>query len=273
MHTGAEHLVHGDLPAFAAANGWRYDTQGLPPALGESLWEQATSGVVRDRVTGEGWEAGRMTGGERRAASVEQRGGWTVTKTVSVSTPQRSLELGYLAVTLPRRMPHMILDARGNDRGLRSSLQHQPRASQRLSLEGDFDEHFRLFVPEGYEPDALYVFTPDLMALLIDETGDLDVEIRDDRLIVYRPGGFDLLDERTWQRFTAILATLGAKSWDRTVRYIDDRSAAPALVFDAGQRLNRRVPGVVWLAVGIPVGVLLILGSVAAIVLPQVLGR
>lgn len=273
MQSGADHLVRRDLPGFAAANGWGYAPQGVPPALGSSLWEQATSGVARDQVFGPDWEAGSITGGDRRATSVEQRGGWTVTKTVSVSTPRRSLQLGYLAIRLPRRMPHMILDALRNDRGPFSSLQHRPQDSQRMSLEGDFDSHFRLYVPEGYGPDALYVFTPDLMALLIDETGDLDVEIRDDRLIVYRPGGFDLLDERTWLRFAAIRAALGGKSWDRTVRYLDDRSPAPALVFESGRRLKRRVPWFVWLAVGIPVGVLLIVGTTLAIVFSQVFGR
>lgn len=272
MHPGAEHLVRRDLPGFAAANGWSYSPEGVPPALGASLWEQATSGVARDQVFGADWETGRITGGDRRASSVEQRGGWTVTTTVSVSTPRRSVDLGYLAIRLPRRMPHMILDARRNDRGPLSSLQHRPRDSQRMSLEGDFDTHFRLYVPEGYGPDALYVFTPDLMALLVDETGDLDVEIRDDRLIVYRPGGFDLYDERTWLRFSAIRAALGAKTWDRTVRYLDDRSAAPALVFESGRRLKRRAPWFVWLAVGIPLGILLVVGTTLAMVFGQVFG-
>lgn len=39
-----------------------------------------------------------------------------------------------------------------------------------LSLEGDFDRYFTLYCPGDYERDALYVFTPDLLALLIDES-------------------------------------------------------------------------------------------------------
>ena len=38
--------------------------------------------------------------------------------------------------------------------------------TQVLSLEGDFDRYFTLYCPKEYERDALYVFTPDLMALL-----------------------------------------------------------------------------------------------------------
>jgi hypothetical protein len=270
-----------DLRAFAAANGWRYDETAPPPAS-VGLWEQVATGVVRDRVTGEGWEAGHITGGDRSASKVEQHGGWTVTTTVSVSTPVRSLELGYLAIALPRRVPNMVLDARSNDRGGFSSLVRRPAASQHLSLEGDFDTRFRLYVPAGYERDALYVFTPDLMALLIDETGDLDVELRDDRLIVYKPGGFDLADPAVWQRFDRIRATVGAKTWDRTDLYADER-AAPELQYDAagtvasgGARLRSRMPRLGWVLIAAGVGFVAMFAGIAVAVLASVgtaLGR
>lgn len=269
----------GGLPAFAHANGLTYEATARPPALGPSLWEQASSGIVRHKITGQGWEAGHLTGGDNTASSTEQVGRWQVTKTVTVTTPARSLNLGYFAITLPRRLPHMLLDARGNNRGIFSSLQNKPRDTQRLSLEGDFDRHFRLYVPAGYERDALYVFTPDFMALLIDETGDLDVEIRDDRLIVYKPGGFALTDPATWQRFARIRDTIGAKAWDRTDMYFDERVDAPTPtligvsareVGASGRRLRRGMPRGAWLGIGIAVGVLAILGAVTAIVLTSV---
>ncbi|UOQ61588.1 hypothetical protein MUN76_06420 [Leucobacter rhizosphaerae] len=280
---GVEYLAAPDgLPAFAQANGLVYTPTAAPPALGAGLWEQASNGTVRDRVSGPGWEAGRITGGNRSASRTEQRGGWTVTTSVSVSTPERSIELGYLAITLPRRLPQMILDARSNDRGPFSSLLHRPRGDQVLSLEGDFDRHFRLYVPTGYERDALYVFTPDLMALCIDETGDLDIEIRDDQLIVTKPGGFDLHALATWQRFAHIRETVGRLAWNQTDRYVDDRAQPPRLGFDAagpgevaagGQRLRKRVPRIVWVVVGTFATVLLVIGGVAAVILSQIFLR
>ena len=280
---GAEYLAAADgLPAFARANGFEYTPTAAPPALGTGLWEQVSSGTVRDRVSGSGWEAGRITGGSRSASRSEQRGGWTVTTSVSVSTPERSIELGYLAITLPRRLPQMILDARSNDRGPFSSLLHRPQGDQMLSLEGDFDRYFRLYVPNGYERDALYVFTPDLMALCIDETGDLDIEIRDDQLIVTKPGGFDLHLIDTWQRFSRIRNTVGALTWDQTDQYVDDRAQSPTLVFAApsenevgpgGRRLRKRVPRVILLVTGIFAAVILAGGGIAVFVLSQVLTR
>jgi len=239
---GTDLLAQTDgLAAFAAANGWQYDAIADPPALGASLWEWASNGTVHDRVSGPGWEAGRITGGTREATSVTQKGAWTVTRSVTVSRPEKSLNLGYLAITLPRRLPQMVLDATSNDRHGSSSLLHVPRADQALSLEGDFDSHFRLYVPTGYERDALYVFTPDLMALLIDETGDLDVEIRDDKLMVYRPGGFDLHDPATWERLAHIRRTIGAKAWDQTDMYQDERVGVPTLAL-AGPVANAVAP-------------------------------
>lgn len=249
MLNGIQHLTEPNgLPAFARANGWAYAPTAEVPALGASLWEQVSNGSVRDRVSGSGWEAGRIVGGDRTASRVEQRGRWTVTTRVSVSAPERSIDLGYFAITLPRKLPNFVLDADRNDRGPFSSLLNRPRSSQRLPLEGDFDSHFRLYAPKGYERDALYVFTPDLMALLIDETGDLDVEVRDDRFIVTKPGGFDFRSPATWERLGHILDTVGAKTRTRTDMYADERvvggalqSAGPssAEVAPAGQRLKR----------------------------------
>ncbi|WEG08892.1 hypothetical protein PU630_16875 [Microbacterium horticulturae] len=126
---GTELLAQSDgIARFAAANGWRYDATADPPALGASLWEWASDGTVHDRVSGPGWEAGRITGGTREASSVSRSGAWTVTRSVTVSTPEKAIDLGYLAITLPRRLPQMVLDATSNDRHGSSSLLHVPRA-------------------------------------------------------------------------------------------------------------------------------------------------
>ena len=161
---------------------------------------------------------------------------------------------------------------------VRGGKLRRPAAHQHLSLEGDFDTRFRLFVPTGYERDALYVFTPDLMALMIDETGDLDVELRDDRLIVYKPGGFDLTDPAVWRRFERIRATVGAKTWDRTDLYRDER-AAPELQFDAagtvasgGARLRGRMPRALWAVAAAAAVFVLVFVGVAVTVLVTVAG-
>ncbi|GAA3026805.1 hypothetical protein [Microbacterium dextranolyticum] len=273
--------MNEQIAALAAASGWRYEAEGDPLALGEGLWEQASSGVVRDKVSGDGWEAGNITGGDRSASRTEQRGRLTITRTVSVATPERSMRIEYLAMTPPRRLPHLLIDATGNGRERRQ----RPTRDRRLSLEGDFDRHFHLYAPRGYERDALSVFMTDLMALLIDETGDLDVEVRDDQLIVLRPGGVDLADPATWQRFARIRATVGQKAWSQTDLYADERAAPPSLTLEGSsaandeaatdatntvaredRRLRRKIPTMVWIGVGIAAAALAFAGTVLTIV-------
>ena len=104
---------------------------------------------------------------------------------------------GYLALRLDRTLPHMVLDATGNNSifGL-SNLPASFDRKQVLSLEGDFDRYFTLYCPSQYERDALYVFTPDLMALLIDETQHFDVEIIDDWLFAYSASALQFRSRR-----------------------------------------------------------------------------
>ena len=54
------------------------------------------------------------------------------------------------------------------------------------------------------------------MGLLIDETGDFDVEIVDDKLFVYARGGFDLSSPALWQRLDRIRTVVGAKTLRQT---------------------------------------------------------
>lgn len=151
---------------------------------------------------------------------------------------------GYLALHLDRALPHMLLDSRANN-GLfgASNLPAAFDRTQVLSLEGDFDRYFTLYCPIQYERDALYVFTPDLMALAIDEAAPFDIEIVDRWLFVYSSTPFPLADARTYGRLLRIVDTVGAKALSQTDRYRDERIGDPAvnLVAPAGARLR---PGV-----------------------------
>lgn len=149
---------------------------------------------------------------------------------------------GYLALRLERRLPHMVLDARGNN-GLfgGSTLPTSFRRNQVLSLEGDFDKHFTLYCPREYERDALYVFTPDLMALLIDESAAFDVEIVDDWMFVYSVEPLALDEAKTVHRMFRIIETVGAKTLRQTERYADERigDGRIDLVAPRGRRLRK----------------------------------
>lgn len=152
---------------------------------------------------------------------------------------------GFLAIELDRRLPHMVLDSKANN-GLfgATNLPATFVKDQILSLEGDFDRYFTLYCPKQYERDALYVFTPDLMALLIDNVAPFDVEIVDSWMFVYSARAFPPAQPAVYQRLLRIVETVGAKTLTQTDRYHDDRAAVPFasnIVAPQGARLKRGV--------------------------------
>ena len=163
---------------------------------------------------------------------------------------------GFLALHLDRKLPNMVLDSKENNTLLGSDLPVAFKRDQVLSLEGDFDKHFTLYCPQEYQTDALYVFTPDLMALLVDDAGSYDVEIVDDWMFVYSPHQFPPVNPATYQRLFTIITTVGAKTVGQTENYHDDRtpSSAADIVAPSGQRLRH----------GTSVGALVIAGAFAA---------
>jgi hypothetical protein len=165
---------------------------------------------------------------------------------------------GFLALELDRKLPNMVLDAKANN-GLfgGTNLPATFSKDQILSLEGNFNEYFTLYCPKEYERDALYVFTPDLMALLIDEAAPFDVEIVDDWMFVYSNAAFPSAQPAVYQRLFRIVETVGTKTLTQTDRYQDDRAAAPFaanIVAPQGARLKRNVSvGAILLIVGMAI--------------------
>ncbi|BAJ74517.1 hypothetical protein MTES_1553 [Microbacterium testaceum StLB037] len=160
--------------------------------------------------------------------------------TVSNGKNQTTVRWGYIAIKLNVPLPHIVLDASGNNISLGTFDR-----DQHLSLEGDFDRYFRLYCPQGYERDALYLFTPDVMARFIDNAAVFDVEIIDDWLFLYSSGDMSTLDPGRWAWTFSLLSALLDKlaQWER---WRDDRLLPAA---DPGVPWG---PGVAGAAAGAP---------------------
>ena len=225
------------LDAFARANGLTFSPRDAGPAYPGMIFALGTNRVAQERLT-------RHTDPFLDVANYRYTTG---------SGKNRSThDWGYLALKLERRLPHMVLDSRSNNSLFGSNLPATFDRDQVLKLEGDFNEHFTLYCPTAYERDALYVFTPDLMALLIDEAAPFDVELVDDWMLVYSAQRFELTDAATIQRLFRIVDTVGAKTLSQTDRYADERigDRSVNLVAPAGTRLKRGIP-VVAIVIGV----------------------
>jgi hypothetical protein len=134
---------------------------------------------------------------------------------------------GFIALQMDQQLPNILLISKRRVGG-QTVLPIQPDPSQILSLEGNFDQYFTLYCPKEFEQDALYVFTPDLMALLIDEAAPFDVEIVDRWMFFYVPRPFNSMDPQVYQRLFRILQTVGTKIVGQTSNYSNPELAPMA---------------------------------------------
>lgn len=266
------------LDRFAQANGMSWHPVSPAPPLPGMIFTQGSARRATDVVRG------------TRPRFVEFGNHQYTTGSGKNQTTHR---WGYVAVKLTTPLPHIVLDATSNNALFGSTLPASFDRSQRLSLEGDFDRHFALYCPEGYAPDALYLFTPDIMARFIDHAAALDVEIVDDWLFLYAKRDFSTLDPATWSWLFSTVGALIDKvaQWER---WRDDRlagtdaaSTAPVpLPFAAptaalrpppgvaaqGRRLRRGIPWASIIVIGVAVaGWLLIQSGLGASLLGMLL--
>jgi hypothetical protein len=215
--------------AFAEANGLEFFPESTARDFHGRVWDEGTTYRLEHLV---GPDIDYGTVGRTDKDGVTQNTG-----------------IGYLAIRLDRKLPHIVLMRR---RGARFYAGDGPE----FALEGDFGRHFELHVPPGYERDALYVLTPDVMQALIDEAADQRVEIVDDRLFVFGPR-VDVTDPATHARMHRIGAVLAGEIRPQTDAYRDDRARRDArrpLAIDRVAPAGRRLAPVVWIP-----GVLIVL--------------
>lgn len=142
----------------------------------------------------------------------------------------------YMEMSLSRRLPHIMIDARGN-----GSLRQMLPGTQRLSLEGDFDRYFSVYVPNGYERDALELLTPDVMVCLIDHGRRWDIEIVEDRLVVASRRFRKRSDRLEYTAMLYFSELFGQELGHQARTYSDPRAERPrSQVAAAGRRLRRR---------------------------------
>jgi hypothetical protein len=124
---------------------------------------------------------------------------------------------GYAMIRLAHDMPHIRVIARRGIVRRALTMMSRPEREQRLSLEGDFDRHYALYCPAGSERDALYLFTPDILALLIDRVRGLDIEVVGDRLLLTSYDDVVTRDPERWRDVIEATTALVAKvdRWER----------------------------------------------------------
>ncbi|PPF79529.1 hypothetical protein C5B96_12490 [Subtercola sp. Z020] len=176
----------------------------------------------------------------------------------------RTQDWVFAEIPLPRSMPNIWLHSKRSGAGMPFSL----ASDERVLLEGDFDRYFDTYAREGVQQEALYVLTPDVMALLIDNASWFDVEIVDDRLYLYTRGHFDVLvDPDWWQAVADVMNTVGRKVSQSSSRYTGAGPAGGAgRAGGAGEQARRiQSRATVWRRITQALGVLVLFGGPAVL--------
>lgn len=160
------------------------------------------------------------------------------------TTSTRVYRQGYILINLDRKLPHIILDSKKNGTGSIGNGLLFVNQGQRLELEGDFNDYFDLYVPNGYERDALYIFTPDVMAVFVDETCNFDAEIIDDKLFIYSSAPFNMINQSVLEKLFSLIDLVSKKTLNQAENYaderVDDRQAN--VIAAEGKRLKFGLP-------------------------------
>jgi hypothetical protein len=228
--------------AFARANGLEFSPESTARDFHGVIWDEGTTYRLEHLQPAE-IKGARPDGPDYGTVGRADRNGAI-----------HSTGTGYLAVRLDRTLPHIVLQRR------RGAILYAGDGPE-LELEGDFGEHFALHVPAGYERDALYVLTPDVMRVLIDEAADQRVEIVDEHLFVFGER-VDVTDPETHARMHRIHTAISAQVIPQADGYRDERSPRRDRIAPAGRRIPRAVwiPGVL---LAVAVAALLLWGPIS----------
>jgi hypothetical protein len=221
------------LDAFAKANNFTYekerDTSGLTGLLFTTGYDRSFANVVSGVHNGK-----HFIFGESKYTTGSGKNRQEHTK-------------GVICVKLKRRLPHTLLDAKSNNSFGFTNLPQTFSRKQRLQLEGDFNNYFDLYIPEGYGRDALYYLTPELMQVLVDYGSGYDIEVVDDQLYIYSSKEYAYNEKEIRELFN-LVDLIGGEVHENTEMYADERvgQRAANVVALPGQRLKK---GVSWLGI------------------------
>jgi hypothetical protein len=221
---GREHVL---LARFAKKNNATYNCKVKDPSISGMLFDLGHTRILKDGIT---FQNGVQVGAFKfvtGSGKSQQTHNWV-----------------FASMPLPRKLPHMVLDAKKNNIfKVISNLPESLDKNQRLSLEGDFDQHFTLYAPKEYKTDALYIFTPDVMQAALENGGMYDMEVVDDRFYIYNEMNYGLAKPKIMKSMLDIINKVGREIAEQGDYYADARvgDRAANIVAEPGRRLKTKV--------------------------------
>jgi hypothetical protein len=174
------------LEEFASANNYSFDKNGGVDETYGSIFRLSGQQSVSDVITGAyGNNSLRL---------------FLYELVVGSGRYQQRYHDTVIEIDMHGQLPNLLMMNNQSKMG-RINLSGAFGIKNTLQLEGDFNQYFTLFAPQGNEVEALEVFTPDTMALMEDESAHYTVEFAGNRVYIYC-NGFITTSENLNQVFT-----------------------------------------------------------------------
>ncbi|TSC75601.1 MAG: hypothetical protein G01um101431_1154 [Parcubacteria group bacterium Gr01-1014_31] len=167
---------------FAARLGFSYEKSGDPALERATRFQQGHSKKMSHVVAG-----------ERNGRPLRL---FTYQYTVGSGKNSHTYYYTVVEFKVAGRFPHLYLDSRSNWDGAGKGV--------KIPLPSEFEKEFRLLAPKEYEIEALQIFTPDVLAYLLDTKLQYDVELVDQELLVIIGGLANTLEKLERDFATAI---------------------------------------------------------------------
>jgi hypothetical protein len=111
---------------------------------------------------------------------------WSITIN-SVEVPMMFTRDGgcVMWLQLDRSFPHIVVDALGDNHWFKRQVEKKNMPSQKVQLEGDFPDYFRVYMDPGQQVTTLQILAPDRMLYLVDSLRNFNLEIQDKYLRLF----------------------------------------------------------------------------------------
>lgn len=111
-----------------------------------------------------------------------------------------------VVLDVPANLPHIVINARGNERARRSNLSKSFPVENKFQFEGAMGARYDVYAKPESRVTALQLFTPDVLQVLYEKLPNADLELLGDKLwIVQRYGILDDKLARTMLEAAAAL--------------------------------------------------------------------
>lgn len=180
---------------------------------------------------------------------------------------QHTWYVGFVRIELPVVVPNIVLSpAKLNLTGV--FLSEYLGYSQKIHLEGNFNDYFNVYIPSGYDVDVRTILTPDFMQVLINNAKDYDIEFVGTGMYIFRSGYWGLHKPQTIQYLLNLVQKVGKEASEESANYADARSGEKGAIAATGKELKGIE--VSFVRIFVTVGIIVLIGvAVVAVYISQ----